>query len=90
MTEWIKCSERLPDKGTDVLCLSNGKIFHSWWDDVSSSCDWYDIKNTWIIEDVTHWMPIPPLPSECNCPICDKETRKILEKTYWKVDNSEH
>lgn len=57
--KWIDCNERMPEKGIDVLCLSHRRIFHSWWDDVSSSCDWYEIRTTHIIDDVTHWMPLP-------------------------------
>jgi hypothetical protein len=62
--EWISVKDRLPQMGEDVLCFSMKRIFHSWWDNISSSCDWYDIQNNWIIEDVTHWMPLPEQPKE--------------------------
>lgn len=64
MSEWIKCSDILPEKGRSVLIFSKNRIFHGWWDDVSSTMDWYDIQNCWIIEDVSHWMPFPRCPDE--------------------------
>lgn len=64
--EWIDCKVRMPQMGESVLCYSHFRIFHSWWDDASSSCDWYDIQNTWIIEDVTHWMPLPSPPKNLD------------------------
>jgi Protein of unknown function (DUF551) len=62
--EWISVKDRLPNMGIDVLVYSKDRIFHAWWDNISSSHDWYDIQNTWIIEDVTHWMPLPKKPEE--------------------------
>jgi len=60
---WISVKDRFPEKGQFVLCVSNKIIFQAWWDRVSSDCgDWYDAQNSWIIEDVTHWMPLPDLP----------------------------
>lgn len=63
--EWISVKDRLPEKGIDVLIYSKGRIFHAFWDCMSSlSGDWYDIQNNWIIEDVTHWMALPLPPKE--------------------------
>jgi hypothetical protein len=66
MKEWISVKDQMPTMGQDILCFSKGRIFHSWWDSISSMCDWYDIQNTWIIEDVTHWMPLPLPPKDLN------------------------
>lgn len=63
--EWIKVINRFPDTGKDVLCFSENRIFLSFYDRASSiSGDWYDTKNTWIIENVTHWMPLPQPPQD--------------------------
>jgi hypothetical protein len=73
MTEWIKCSERLPeivqDSGdlkwsTEVLCYLNDGSFllaHKtnfvFWKDWNSGLT---VKN----ENVTHWMPLPTPPED--------------------------
>lgn len=61
--EWIKCSDKLPDKDdrVDILCdgwnrrtdykyEGNGVFYNNEWD------------RTYEVEAVTHWMPVPPLP----------------------------
>lgn len=63
--DWINVNYKLPCKGESVLFVSKGRIFHGWWDNVSSiSGDWYDIQNSWIVEDVTHWCNLPRIPTE--------------------------
>ena len=65
--EWISVEYEMPIKGSDVLFVSKGRIFHGFWDTSSSiSGDWYDIQNTWIVEHVTHWAFLPKLPQEEN------------------------
>ncbi len=60
MDEWISVNKYLPLMSKDVLVLSDGKEIRAFWDRASSDLgDWYDIKNNYIIEDVTHWMDIP-------------------------------
>lgn len=55
---WIPCSERLPDKGYEVLVVADGyriigrRTPHGGWDIPA------DYRN------VTHWMPLPSLPKE--------------------------
>lgn len=69
MSEWIKCSERMPENpglGRQfpyVLCASeNGWLTIAFYD-YNRKCwddgDFYD-----HINDITHWMPLPAPPAE--------------------------
>lgn len=63
--EWISVKDQLPEKYKEVLVYSKERIFHAFWDNISSSIyDWYDIQNLWIIEDISHWMPLPKPPKD--------------------------
>jgi len=67
LTEWIKCSERLPSNTLDVLVINeDGKM--------SVSCFFKCVSyNEYIWENrddqnitglITHWMPLPKPPNE--------------------------
>lgn len=69
MSEWIKCSERLPDDAQLVLFrlknraktekgihLAGCQTFET-----EYCCDWHHY------EEVSHWMPLPN-PPEAECP----------------------
>jgi hypothetical protein len=79
MSEWIKVSDRLPERSTPVLVyvpsikkfqIGTIPIY------VASLCDWKDMCNDWhflpqeyepndvAFEDVTHWMELPEVPHE--------------------------
>ena len=84
--EWISTEDRLPDIKGDYLGLwqdREGKFF-------VAQCYFSETEGFFPVRMVpmTHWMPLPDLPSVendlCNCPICDEETRKILDETYHK------
>jgi hypothetical protein len=62
MTEWIKCSQRLPPVGKKVLVIEDGvdidfgtRMFES--DDMFFICHSTSY-------DVTHWMELPVLPND--------------------------
>jgi hypothetical protein len=69
--DWIKTSERLPIKPgkrsyehVDCLVVFKGQVFarpwnceHECWDDEDGDDHWAEAL------EVTHWMPIPPLPT---------------------------
>ena len=67
MSEWVKCSDRMPNMGDDVIAyyrLSSGKL--SW---VAGTVDGSD-DGLFIdyeldgldFKDVAYWMPLPPPP----------------------------
>ena len=62
MSEWIKCSERMPEKLDDVL-VSDGDNVEVMWRDCDGFWDCWAPRNSNIdIDDVTHWMPLPEPP----------------------------
>lgn len=71
MSEWIKCSERLPDDDNFVL-VTNGKhtgigaYLHD--DHLEDDERWQDEHFEFINKQskysVTHWMPLPETPKE--------------------------
>lgn len=71
MTDWIKCSERMPEVEVPVLIMYNGiiRIGEIRWDYPSHEetyppfMYWDDPNNDgqlWEVFDVTHWQPLPP------------------------------
>lgn len=65
---WIKCSERLPDKGLRVLmCLNNAWQIVGWYD--KEDKQWYALPYEEPIEEFTYakviaWMPLPKYEEE--------------------------
>ena len=55
MSEWIKCSERLPEEKVVVLTWDGYDI-----------CTAYRVRDYWndTIGWPTHWMPLPAPPAE--------------------------
>jgi len=69
MTEWIKCSDRLPEKDGVYKCFTTfgGGLTHhySFLNDrkrfISEEDDDYDPDP---VDDITHWMELPEAPHE--------------------------
>lgn len=62
MSEWIKCSERMPDYFVDVLITDGEHVELNWWDGVEWDC-WAERNSDMrTYDDVTHWMPLPEPP----------------------------
>lgn len=81
--EWISVEDEKPKDYQDVLLLNNKEKF--------LACGWYYKESDAFYIDgvkfpivVTHWIPLPPLPDNCNCANCDEEIRQILDETYHK------
>lgn len=58
MSDWIKCSDRLPDKYGEYLASTSAR-----------PCGWVVVYAPvgWIASEeypVTHWMPLPEPPAE--------------------------
>ncbi|WP_369127850.1 DUF551 domain-containing protein [Rosenbergiella epipactidis] len=56
-SKWIKCSEQMPEDGK-YLCFKSGNI------DVCTIIYGNWIINSFVDTKVTHWMPLPPPPTE--------------------------
>lgn len=72
MSEWIKCSERMPPANVEVL-VAEWVRFYETVDTVISIALWdtdgvYGDDYSWrdreaiVLDGVTHWMPLPPPP----------------------------
>lgn len=65
MSEWIKCSDRLPEANKAVLAFRLGAIVGFY---MKPDGLWYQdgfcIKQHNGFDDVTHWMPLPAPPED--------------------------
>ena len=60
-SDWVKCSERMPELYESVLVLyTDGSISDDWTIERKGQRTWNCIST----EDATHWMPLPDLPTE--------------------------
>ena len=61
--EWIKVKDRLPEFNEEVLAYTpDGAI---WMADYDPEDDgWKTTDNYQLLEDVTHWMPLPDPPAK--------------------------
>ena len=72
MSDWIKCSERMPEPHLNVLFFCPHEtdcVFAGWWSTIgewrpNASC-YGDSDVDWIpASKVTHWVPLPEPPSD--------------------------
>ncbi|EQA7147111.1 DUF551 domain-containing protein [Escherichia coli] len=68
---WISCSERMPDDTKMLLAFSQGQIVAAYWNWVMSPIDYkkyraFTYLSGNILDDVTHWMPLPEPPQGVN------------------------
>lgn len=65
MTEWVKCSDRLPEKDIGILIFWNGNVRMAELQNTGSHFDFF-VSGTFYLdgEDVTHWMPLPEPPND--------------------------
>ena len=57
--EWIKCSERMPEKDEHVMAFIDNRYI---WQSYYKQSEWYDCSSNLIEECVTYWMPLPQPP----------------------------
>ncbi|HAL1520429.1 DUF551 domain-containing protein [Escherichia coli] len=66
---WISCSERMPEDTKMLLAFSQGQIVAAYWNWVMSPIDYkkyraFTYLSGNILDDVTHWMPLPEPPEQ--------------------------
>ncbi|MEI9771936.1 DUF551 domain-containing protein [Escherichia coli] len=66
---WISCSERMPEDTKMLLAFSQGEIVAAYWNWVVNPLDYkkyraFTYLSGNILDDVTHWMPLPEPPQE--------------------------
>ncbi|EFO4478741.1 DUF551 domain-containing protein [Escherichia coli] len=66
---WISCSERMPEDTKMLLAFSQGEIVAAYWNWVVNPIDYkkyraFTYLSGNILDDVTHWMPLPEPPQE--------------------------
>ncbi|HHI2672143.1 TPA: DUF551 domain-containing protein [Escherichia coli] len=64
---WISCSERMPEDTKMLLAFSQGEIVAAYWNWVVNPIDYkkyraFTYLSGNILDDVTHWMPLPEPP----------------------------
>lgn len=68
---WISCSDRMPEDTKMLLAFSQGQIVAAYWNWVMSPIDYkkyraFTYLSGNILDDVTHWMPLPEPPQGVN------------------------
>ncbi|ENP9442514.1 DUF551 domain-containing protein [Escherichia coli] len=68
---WISCSDRMPEDTKMLLAFSQGEIVAAHWSWVVNPIDYkkyraFTYLSGYILDDVTHWMPLPEPPQEVN------------------------
>ncbi|HGA1568480.1 TPA: DUF551 domain-containing protein [Escherichia coli] len=68
---WIRCSDRMPEDTKMLLAFSQGEIVAAYWNWVVNPIDYkkyraFTYLSGNILDDVTHWMPLPEPPQEVN------------------------
>ena len=59
---WRKCSEELPEDGSDVLATDGEEIWLCYKTTMLDGLPWFQPNGQPHIEGVTHWMPLPKAP----------------------------
>jgi len=88
--EWINVENGMPADGSNVLVWIGGTaqepIVAQWY------CGaWADTMTFDEINEVTHWMPLPPAPSVLQpVPLAQKPNEQSIASAYESVERSEY
>ena len=68
---WISCIDRMPEDTKMLLAFSQGEIVAAYWNWVVNPIDYkkyraFTYLSGHILDDVTHWMPLPEPPQEAK------------------------
>lgn len=68
VSAWIPTSERLPEQGANVLVKRRDREFPDnclfVFSESENALVFFDSEFEWRLSEVTHWLPIPPLPEK--------------------------
>lgn len=59
---WIPCDERMPDDNVDVLVYDDCILIASYNSNEKYTSGWMESFECYPLTNVTHWMPLPPMP----------------------------
>ncbi len=59
---WVKCSDKMPEKDVRVIAIWNGMPTILCLFSMTGLWDDGDFYSCIPLKDVTHWMPLPPMP----------------------------
>ena len=62
MSDWIKCSERLPEQNRRVLVFSNRYVGGIVIAQLLFEGEFSAVCYEYPLRDITHWMPLPEPP----------------------------
>lgn len=64
MSQWIKCSEQMPDVGVEVIISCNGEVMGGM--ALSRDGAFYEVvEEYWSPpNEPSHWQPLPPPPHD--------------------------
>ena len=67
--QWIRCCDQMPENTQMLLAYSKGEMVPAYWNYVMCPIEYkkyraFTYLSGSLLEDVTHWMPLPPPPSE--------------------------
>ena len=60
-TEWIKCSDQMPEEDKIVLLCDHGGYMTAGW---LTNGRFYFESMVWFQHEFTHWMPLPQPPKQ--------------------------